>query len=181
MGPADLLAVLSLASKYHRGGLPLARYKELLDAALAEVRREAFEEAARESKEILAALEQGYGSAQDVMDAIRALADQPPPDTGWRDRPPTPAEVEAHSEGVWVWLDESGSPWWTSLMVSSGVVYDDAHTPIPVAEYHPEAQRWRPVTRDLFPAPWPEPERDVECLCGNNVGAIYPLHSSGAD
>ncbi len=121
---------------------------------------------------------------------IRALAGQPPPDTGWRDRPPTAEEIEAHDKEHRGYF--SGAPWAVRVKADLGDDHEWGvvwHTPSSYAPWswsdvHKEADyfdRWRPLSRDMFPARWPPPERDVECLCGNNVGAICPLHSSGAD
>ncbi len=171
-----------------------------LDAALAEAREhrdEDLREMARNRAMRAAACrdESDYETAArfDAQASVlrEALAGKPPPDTGWRDRPPTPEEAEAHDEEHRGYF--SGAPWAVRVKADHpgddhewGVVW---HTPSSYAPWawddvHKEVDyfdRWRPLSRDMFPARWPPPERDVECLCGNNVGAICPLHSSGAD
>jgi hypothetical protein len=124
----------------------------IVRAARAKVRREALEEAAR----VAHAIDTVAG------DEVRALMDQPPPDTGWRDRPPTPAEVEAH-DGLWLWLDHEDPdvPAPYELMLCDGAIFTAEHDPLMMAELHSEGDRWRPVDRELWPAPWPTTEGDA--------------------
>ncbi len=73
-----------------------------------------------------------------------------PGDYGWRDRPPTPEEVEAH-KGMWIALH--GTLAMCGLLdVHLGAIEEGEH----LIEMIEDADRWRPVTRELWPAPWPE-------------------------
>lgn len=112
-------------------------------------RREAFEEAARACERIM---EEQCNSNREAehgaylcKQAIRALADEPPPDTAFRDGKPEPWEEEAH-DGPWV-----VSGWGKDLawVVGADEVKDFGAT---------IKLRWRPVTGELFPAPWPVKE-----------------------
>lgn len=85
-------------------------------------------------------LGEGGGIAQQCAAEIRGDGDQPPPDTGWRDRPPTTEEVEAHPDE---WVFDDGDEASVCFLKEQGI---------------PDVKdvRWRPVTRELLPAPWPE-------------------------
>ena len=85
---------------------------------------------------------------ESMLDALLAAYDA----SGWRDRAPTAAEVEAH-DGRWIY-DRKSWVWpypdvyeKTALIAAiSGFWLSDDEKNV----------RWRPVTNDWRDAPWPE-------------------------
>lgn len=118
-----------------------------------EVRREAFGEAAQVCAEIATETENPGANAGATTCKIRvlALADQPPP-------LPRPSVEKGIRSVVATWEEDEGLKVW--------VDYFDGERELVRFRYEAKTEV--------------EPERDVECLCGNNVGAICPLHSSTA-
>ncbi len=147
---------------------------KLLDTVLAEAReegrrekrltirqmvwREALQEAAQVNARLAKSTERigGHavaGALREAEDGILALADQPPPDTAWRDRPPTPEEVEAH-EGPWILQEAKSIEGAGCYGVANGAAVRSRFAMSP--KLWTRAIRCRPVTRELWPAPWPK-------------------------
>ncbi len=109
---------------------------------LAQARREALEEAtgalaAASDNQVAIYHGRRHIAQRKAVEIVRALMDQPPPDTGERDRRPTPAEEEAHDG------------WWIVRVLGEAEV-------VRVPKYSKRVgSAWRPVTRELWPAPWP--------------------------
>jgi len=84
-----------------------------------------------------------------ARDAILALADQPAPDCEPRSRAPELWEIKAHYPGLWV-VEEfvEGDDDEPTYILRSGL--DKT-----LGDRSCGARRWRPVTVDLYEAPWP--------------------------
>ncbi len=100
--------------------------------------------------------------AEEIERGIHGLMDRPPPDTGLRDRNPTPEEFEAHEDGIWITESRVGLCRPLRVVVQDGVPYcsrlpgDGCMRGIAWDEH----VRWRPVTRELWPAQWPQTKEE---------------------
>lgn len=80
-----------------------------------------------------------------------------PADSGWRNRPPEPWEVEAHPRHWWAMSQPGGYLVVAELWVTDErVVMYKADGP-DCHDGHQRHDRWRPVTFEGYAAPWPTP------------------------
>ena len=132
-------------------------------------RSDAFAESASKLRKLAYAqpqdttLNEGVASGYRMGSAeVIALAGQETPDTGWRKRPATPEEVEEHLD-YWLrcWGDKhpseqkipnfAGHLHRNEALELAQILADDTPEEVEMRT----TEWWRPVTRDIMPAPWP--------------------------